>query len=177
VTRAAIDPRPDRSAVALAGGSGGAAALALVASPGAALPAALGTVALAAGTARGSEAGATLGLLGLLLGTLLGGLAGLPAATLVVAAGASVLAWDVALQAIDLGRTLGRTADGRRPLAVHAAATATVVALAGALAYAVFRIAGGGRPVTALVLLLVGAVASTLALGRASGSDRGGGRR
>lgn len=175
MTRRAIDPRPGRAGVAVAGGLGAAAALALAASPGAALLATLGAFAVAVGTTRGSEAAATLGLLGLLVGTLLGGLAGLSAAALVVAAGASLLAWDAALQAIDLGRTLGRAADTRRPLAVHTATTAAVVAPAGALAYGAFRLADGGRPATALVLLLVGAVASTLALGRASAGDGRGG--
>jgi hypothetical protein len=88
---------------------------------------------------------------------LVAGVFGAPAELLVVSTAAAVLAWDVADNALTVGEQLGRNARTERLELVHAAATLTVAIVGSAFAYGVFRLAGGGRPLLAVVLLLLGA--------------------
>ncbi|WP_254537042.1 DUF7519 family protein [Halomarina litorea] len=157
-TEDAIDRRPGRASVVLTGTLALVALLPLVLAPTAVVAGGLGTVLLVGGTAVGSDRVATAGLLGLLVGVVLAGLAGVTPGFVLVATAAALVAWDAAVQAIDLGRMLGREASTRRAHTVHVAATAGVAALVSAFGYAAFRVVEGGRPVTALVLLLLGGV-------------------
>lgn len=94
---------------------------------------------------------------GLLVGALLvAGVYGTPAELLVVSTAAAVLAWDVADNALTVGEQLGRRARTERLELVHAAATLAVAVVGSAFAYGVFELAGGGRPLLAVVLLLLG---------------------
>jgi uncharacterized membrane protein YgaE (UPF0421/DUF939 family) len=63
-----------------------------------------------------------------------------------------------------MGTQLGAGTRTRRAEAVHAAGTLLVGVVAGLVGYVVFRLSGGGKPVTAVVVLLVGALVLTLAL-------------
>lgn len=98
-----------------------------------------------------------VGVATLVVALLLGGVLGTPAELLVIAAGATILAWDVGDNALGVGEQLGRTARTARLELVHAAASLAVAVVGAAVAYAVFGLAGGGRPVLAVVLLLLGA--------------------
>jgi hypothetical protein len=160
----AIDRRPDRSAVVAVGVLAAVAVVPLAVASAAAVVGLLGAAAMSGGTSVGSDRVATVGLLGLLAGSVLAGWAGAPPTGVLVSTAAALVAWDGAVQAIDLGRTLGRQAETGRALTVHVAATAGVAALVAALGYAAFRLVGGEPPVTALVLLLVGGVALAAAL-------------
>lgn len=88
---------------------------------------------------------------------LVGGVYGVPAELLVVSTAAAVLAWDVADNTLTVGAQLGRRARTERLELVHAAATLSVAVVGSAFAYGVYRLAGGGRPLLAVVLLLLGA--------------------
>lgn len=146
------------AALVAAGASGLASALALGV-------AAIGVVVLAAGVVRGVGAGASIG--GALLGVagLLAGVRGASPLLVVGSVLAAVVAWDAATSAVDLGRQVGSEADARRALGVHVGATAGVGLLVAGASYGLFRVAAGGQPVAALVLLLAAAVLAVLALG------------
>lgn len=151
-----IDRRPDRASVAIVGSLAVVALLPLAVVPTALLAGVPGTLLVVLGTAAPSDRAATGGLLGLLGGVVLAGAAGVAPGVVLAATAAALVAWDAAVQAIGLGRTLGRGAGTRRALAVHVASSASVAALVAASGYVAFRLVGGGRPVTALVLLLLG---------------------
>ena len=87
---------------------------------------------------------------------LVGGVYGVPAELLVLSTATAVLAWDVADNALTVGEQLGRAARAERLELVHAAATLTVAVVGSAFAYGVYQLAGGGRPLLAVVLLLLG---------------------
>lgn len=162
---ARLDDRPTRASAALAtvaavvaagaalrGGSLGGA----VAGVGAALVSLAG----ATGSRRALAWGSTLGFGGVLLSGATGG----SAAATVAGAVAALFAWDVADHGIDLGERVGRAAATARNEAAHAAGSLAVGGLGGALGYAVYVGAAGGRPVTALVALAVGAILLAAAL-------------
>lgn len=115
------------------------------------------TATLAYALREGSERLLGAGVATLVVALLLGGVLGTPAELLVIAAGATVLAWDVGDNALGVGEQLGRNARTDRLELVHAAASLAVAVVGSAVAYGVFRLAGGGRPVLAVVLLLLGA--------------------
>lgn len=115
------------------------------------------TAVVAVGLRVGSRRVLGAGVAVLVVALLLGGVAGTPPELLLVAAAATVLAWDVGDTTLTVGEQLGRTARTARLELVHAAASLAVAAVGAALAYAVFRLAGGGRPMLAVVLLLLGA--------------------
>lgn len=115
------------------------------------------TATLAYGLREGSERLLGAGVATLVGALLLGGVLGTPAELLVIAAGATILAWDVGDNALGVGEQLGRNARTGRLELVHAAASLAVAVVGSAVAYGVFRLAGGGRPVLAVVLLLLGA--------------------
>jgi len=156
--------RPDRFGVALAG----ALALLAAATTAASLPALLagagGAVVLVLGTARGAGVAVGLGLAGLLGGVVLAGLAGATPEALLVGTAAAVLAWDAGTQAVELGSAMGRAADTSRALVVHTAVSTLVAAVVAVAGYAVFRLAGDPRPVSAVVLLVLGGLVLALLL-------------
>lgn len=153
---APVSRRPTRLGRVIAAGSATAAA-ALAAGHGTG-PAAVGAAGLGlllVGLAYGVRRPVTWGAATLLGGLGWAGVEGASAGVLLVGAAGTVLAWDVAGFAVDLGAQLGREADTRRLEARHAAATGTVVSLSAGLGLAVFRSTTGGPPVAALLLLLV----------------------
>jgi len=117
------------------------------------------------------------GFLGVLAGTLRpsrglldGGVAALGAGVLLSAATtplaglslagavAAVLAWDLGEHAIGLGEQLGHEAPTRRGELAHAAASTGVGLAAAVVGYVVYRVAWGGQPLAALLLLLFAAL-------------------
>lgn len=153
-----LDTRPTRFGVGLAGVF---AMGVLFATSGVVLslvPGAIGLVVLVWATARASKPLVTLGASGLLLGVLTAGLGGVGSEPLLIGTGCVVLAWDAGVQAVDIGATLGRTADTTRAFTVHTMISVVAVATTTAIGYAVFSVVNGGQPITALVLLLFGAL-------------------
>ncbi|WP_122090576.1 DUF7519 family protein [Halalkalicoccus subterraneus] len=119
---------------------------------------AIGFLLLATGLARGTTRPVTLGAAGLAGGALAAGVEGAPVPTVLAGVAGAVLAWDVGINAIVIGRQLGREAGTERLEAVHAVASAGVgLATAGA-GYGLYRMGTGEQPVAALVFLLVAAV-------------------
>lgn len=120
--------------------------------------AALGLPLLAAGAFRGrGDLAATGGLL-VVAGALASGVSGAPTVTVVAATAAAFVAWDVAEYGVDLGEQVGVHARSRNAILVHAAASTIVAAVTTVLAVALFTVGPSGRPFSALLLLLVGAV-------------------
>ncbi|WP_128477518.1 DUF7519 family protein [Halorussus pelagicus] len=160
-----IDRSPARlsSALAVSAAALAAGTSALTTSAGLALGVA-GFVVVAVGVVRGSRRGVTLGASALLVGALVGGL--LVGAPYVLLPGviATVLAWDFAEQAINVGEQLGRETDTTQLEVTHAAGSTVVGVGAGALGYGIYLAASGGQPVSALVFLLLAAVVLTSAL-------------
>jgi hypothetical protein len=163
VTEIQRSPPPLGSSVALVSATVGLLATAL-ASVGAAGPSALGVLLVVLGLSRASRRLVTLGGVALFVGVLVAGVRGGGPELLLVAALGTVLAWDVGEHAIGIGEQLGRDADSSRAVLVHAATTLLVGAFGAAVCYAAFLVVGGGQPVSALVFLLLGAVALVAAL-------------
>ena len=124
---------------------------------------AMGLAALAPAVVLGSRTAADVGGGILLLAVVAtGAVAG--EVVVLAAAVATVLAWDLATNAIEMGEQLGQEADTDRAELVHAGATLVVGTLTAATAFVVYNLATGGQPVTALVLLLLAALALASAL-------------
>lgn len=123
-----------------------------------------GLLGVLAGLARESDRLVGLGSGLLVAGALVAGVYGLTVEPLLVATVGALLTYDVAENARSVGDHLGRAAPTASLELVHAAASTCVLALGGALAYGVFSLVGGGQPVLALVLLVVGAVTLSAAL-------------
>jgi hypothetical protein len=153
-----LDTRPSRFGGSLALLVGFVGLLALVLVPLAALVGAVGLLALVLGVRRGTRAAVTGGAAGLFVGVLIAGVFGAPSELLLLATAATVVSWDVAENAVGLGNQLGREADTARAELVHAAASVALAVSAATVGYLGFRFGGTGNPITALVLLLVGAV-------------------
>lgn len=153
------DHRPARLSAALASVAAGVA-VAVTSS----IVGALGALGVLYGAWRGRRRAVTAGAFVVFVGVLLAGLRDAPAARVLVGTVAAVLAWDLGEQAINVGEQVGRAATTRRGELAHAAGSTLVGTLAASVGLATFGLAGGGRPVAALVLLLAGAVALTAAL-------------
>jgi hypothetical protein len=97
--------------------------------------------------------GAGVLFFGLVMGATFGGTG---VEVLLVGVVATILAWDVGENAINLGEQVSRTAPTVRAEALHVAASATVGAVGAGLAYATYTTATGGKPLTALFALLLG---------------------
>lgn len=150
--------RPGRPALAAVLLPGLVSVVVLLAGGPAAVVGLAGLGLLAAGTRAGRRDAVGGGGLALLAGTLVAGGLGAGPVALLVAAGASLVAWDTAEHAVGLGEQVGARASIGRSVGVHAAGSGLLAALGVLVAYGTFRLAGGGPPV-ALVLLLGGAVA------------------
>lgn len=159
-----IDTRPTTESAALVGGIALVGAVALVASSGALALALLGALLLGSGTVTGASRLVSLGALASLGGVVVGGLSGVGVVFLLVATVGALVSWDAAVHALDVGETVGRAADSTQALSVHAAVAGGVASITAGVGYAVYSVAGGGRPVGALVLLLTGAVLLEAAL-------------
>jgi len=114
-------------------------------------------------TLDGRQGLVDLGGLVLLVATVVAGTVAPVPVTLACTVG-TVVAWDLATNAVELGEQLGREADTTRAEVTHALATAGVGVVLAALAYGVYAVAGGGQPVGAVIALLVGALALLSAL-------------
>jgi hypothetical protein len=123
-----------------------------------------GFLLVALGVLRGSRRAVTLGSAALLVASLVGGLASPAPYLLLPGVMATVLAWDLGEQAINVGEQLGREAETAQLEATHAAGSTVVAVGAAALGYGVFLVSSGGQPMTALVFLLLAAVVLTSAL-------------
>lgn len=162
-----LDDRPARTAALLA------VVAALVALAGTAMGGDASATALAAGGALGVGAGVVAGRRGLVaagagaavLGALAAGVAGAGPGVTLSAAVAAVVAWDAGEYAIVAGAQVGRGQVDPGTESLHVGLTAAVGAVGAGGGYALFRLAGGGHPAVALVLLLVGALALAAALG------------
>ncbi len=137
-----------------------------VATPLGAAPAVVGLALVAGGVVTGRRStltgGATLLLLGALFAASTGALALYP----LLAAALALVAWDAGENAIGLGEQLGRAARTTHAELTHVVAS-SVVGLGTAVgAFFLYRVARGGRPLPALVLLLIAAVVLTTLLRR-----------
>lgn len=159
----AIDHSPARVSGALAFGAAVLGTLALAVSGPALLVSALGVVVLGIGLYRGSQAVVTLGAAGLFCGVLIAGLAGASPEVVLVATAATVVSWDAAGFAIDLGEELGRAAETTRAELVHVGVSALVATVAAAGGVFVYRLTGGG-PALAPIVLFGGTVVLVIAL-------------
>ncbi|WP_435098362.1 DUF7519 family protein [Halarchaeum sp. P4] len=117
-----------------------------------------GTVGLALGVRRGRRRYLGFGTAALALAAVLLGAFGAGPLPALVTAAAALFAWDVGENAVSLGEQLGSRAETRDAELVHAAASAAVLTLSAAVVYAVALVGFGGRPVVALVGMLVGAL-------------------
>ncbi|WP_121821959.1 DUF7519 family protein [Halostella salina] len=129
----------------------------LYATPFAALAIVTATVTTFAGWRR---AAALTGVL-LFLAAMVAGFLSAPDAVVVVIAGGAVVAWDLLDNAIGLGEQVGREADTSRAELAHAAGSVGVGVVVTVVSYGLYRVSGGGQPLSALVLLLLGVVALT----------------
>ncbi|WP_458206630.1 DUF7519 family protein [Haladaptatus sp. NG-SE-30] len=160
-----IDRSPTRVSqlLAIIAGSVALATSALVGGTGM-LAGLLGLLFVALGVVRGSRRVVTIGSFTLLLGVLAGGLVAAPPELLLPGAMATVLAWDFGEQAINVGEQLGREAATQTLELTHAAASTVVAVSAGGVGYGLYLLGAGGQPMTALVFLLIAALALTSAL-------------
>jgi hypothetical protein len=100
----------------------------------------------------------------LLLTTVVAGMAAAPVPVTLACTVGSVVAWDVATNAVELGEQMGREADTTRAEVTHALTTAGVGVVLAAASYGLYVLSGGGQPVGAVIALLVGALALLSAL-------------
>jgi dipeptide/tripeptide permease len=138
-----------------------------VASAGTSIGGAIGVIGLgflAVGALRGTRRAVTLGALIAFGGVVAAGAMGAGPVPMVIGTAAAVLAWDLGEQAINLGEQLGRAARTRNAELVHAANSTLIGVIGIAVGYGLFLVAAGGQPVTALVVLLAGALLIATAL-------------
>lgn len=108
---------------------------------------------------RDSRGYLSLGVGLALLGTIITGAYGaLPPALMLVAVSALLIAWDVGQHGLSIGQQLGRDTRTSRLELVHAGVTTLAIAVVDIVAFAVFQFAGGGRPASAVTLVVIGAI-------------------
>lgn len=110
---------------------------------------------LALGLRRGDTRVLTLGAAVLFGGVLLAGIFGAPPEPTLLAAAATVVAWDVGEHAVGLGAQVGRHAETGRAELVHAAGSALVASTAAATAFLAFQTLAS-QSLLALILLALG---------------------
>lgn len=158
-----IDRSPARVSGMLAFGVAVLGTIALAVSGPAFIVSALGVVVFGIGLYYGSRAIVTLGSTGLFCGVLLAGLVGASPEVVLVATAATVVAWDAAGFAIELGEEVGRAAETTRAELVHVGVSALVAGVAATGGVLVYRLAGNG-PALAPIVLLCGVVVLVVAL-------------
>ncbi|WP_265109658.1 DUF7519 family protein [Halosolutus halophilus] len=126
----------------------------------------VGTLVLVAGVTRGSRSRVTFGSAGLFVAALVAGVQGATVGATLVGVAAAVLAWDLGTSAIGIGRQLGREASTRRLELVHIAASAAVGAVTIGAGYLLYEGAGGGQPLSTLLLLILASVVLLAAIVR-----------
>lgn len=160
-----IDRGPTETSTGIAFGSLGVASLA--AGLGQPLVFGFGAVAfvaLALSYRYGSRGLLTVGVAVLFAGELLAGALGGRPLPLLLAVAATVVAYDCMENAISMGEQLGREADTERAELAHAAGSGTVAVLSVGVPFAAFSLAGGGKPASLLVIMLLAAVILTSVL-------------
>lgn len=125
---------------------------------------AIGVLGLVAGVALGRESTVSVAASVLLAAVILAAAEGTPPVIVLVAAVATVLAWDVGRYAIGLGAQLGRDAPTTRIELVHAAASGVVGVVTAGIGFGIFRSTATGQPMIALVYLLLAALIVVFAL-------------
>lgn len=118
----------------------------------------LGLGLLVVGLGRGIDGPVTGGAFCLFVGAIVAGAQGAPVGPVLIGATAAVLAWDFGGSAIGVGAQLGRDADTARLETVHIAASALVGVVVAGVGFGLYRAGTGGKPVVALVLLVIAAV-------------------
>lgn len=124
----------------------------------------VGVLLLGVGVVRSARRLVTLGAGAMLLGAILAGYAWVPPWAVLVSVAATVVAWDVAENAIGLGEQVGRQAETTRAELAHAGGSTAVAVATAVGAYGVFRVVSGGQPATALVLTVAALVVLTAVL-------------
>lgn len=99
----------------------------------------------------------TIGTGMILLAALISGAYGaLSPELMLVAVGATIVAWDAGQHGIVIGEQLGRQTHSQRNQIVHIAASSLVIALVSAFVYFVYLLGGDGRPAPAVAIVVVG---------------------
>ncbi|WP_255167473.1 DUF7519 family protein [Natrononativus amylolyticus] len=161
-----ITRRPTRIASVVAAGAAIVAVAAVaMGSLNATAIAVLGAGTLGAGLIRGHRLAVDVGSLFVFGGVVVSGIGSETVEPTMVATVATVVAWDLGQDSIDLGDQLGREAETARLEAVHVVSSLFVGLLAATLGYAVFAFAAGGQPAGAVVLLLLAACFVVMGLG------------
>lgn len=130
------------------------------------LCAVLGLPVLLVGALRGHRELVSLGGLLLVGGAILAGAVGAPPIAVLAGVGAGFVAWDVSEHGIGLGEQVGRDARTRRSVLTHAALSTLVAGATTLVGALIYTAAPGGRPLTALLFLLGGALVIALVLSR-----------
>ena len=91
-------------------------------------------------------------------GVALGAIQGAPVLSVLLGTVATVVAWDAGGTAMSMGRQMGRETSTERAETVHALVGTAVGLVAIGAGYTVFRVASGGQPTAALVLMLLAIV-------------------
>ena len=105
-----------------------------------------------------SQRVASLGAAIVFVAVVVGGLFGAPELFVVVGALATVVAFDLSQNAFSVGRQLSTETDTRRGELVHAAATVAVGSVAVVVAFAIYALAAGGQPISALAFILLASI-------------------
>lgn len=154
-----IDHRPPRLSQVIAAAAAVFGALMTVPFATLAIPFGLSGVSLVlvALFVRHSRAWLTAGTALVLLGAIITGTYGAVAPELMLlGVVATIIGWDVGQHGIGIGHQLGRTTPSARNQLVHTGTSAVALGLVGILSYAVFLLAGDGRHVTTVVVLVLG---------------------
>lgn len=126
--------------------------------------AALGVPVLAVGAFRGRRLFVSFGGLLLAGGAILGGVVGTPVASVLAGMAAAFVAWDVGEHGTGLGEQVGNAARSRHAVVAHAAGSTLVAAVTTLGGVGLYSASPSGRPFSALLLLVLGAVILAVAL-------------
>nr|WP_206537077.1 hypothetical protein [Haloferax mucosum] len=125
---------------------------------------ALGAVVALVGFTRGSRGTHALGTALLAGSIVLAGMLGVAPRFLLAAACFALVSWDVGRNGFSIVAEVGSEAPTLRIELLHAVSSTVVFALGSSVGYAVFLTATGTQSVLALLALLVGSVALSIAL-------------
>lgn len=87
-----------------------------------------------------------------------GGFGAVPPELFLIGIGASLLGWDVGQHGIVIGRQVGRTTQSVQNQLTHTAASLIVIGLLSTMMYAVYLVAGEGRPAAGVAVLVLGVI-------------------
>lgn len=164
-----VSPAVDRSptkpgaAISLAAGILAVAVLGVAMPPSAGLTIP-GVAVIGAGLHYGRERFVTGGGVLLFAGVLVAGVGDAGVGPTLIGGALSVLAWDAAVNAVELGEQVGYEAETRSAELSHAAGTTAIGFGTAVAAYALYVPFEGGRPIVSVVLLTVAAVLLASAL-------------